>query len=842
MSDYSHDTSTRKLRIFLCHASEDKPVVRDIYQKLKRYNVELWLDEKDLLPGQNWEQLIPEVIRKCDIILICLSRTFLVKEGYIHYEMRLILEAAKRKPVNTIYHIPLRLDDCEMPSYLASIHFASHFVPEDFEKLIAACEERRKWLNTMHGMNIEPLRKNASQYALDAQALSGNFADKSPSQLDRSNNNPGVASSPGNAASRHHAIDRSVKVERFDMTTSLNPVNVFLSYVHEDKLLLDQLEAHLSSLKWEGLISTWCDRQIMPGANWAGVIDQRLEQASLILLLVSADFLASDYCYQVEVKRALELHQAGKAIVIPIVMRPTDWKGTPFGQLQALPTGVRAITEWSNQDDAFVDVVAGIRRVVEALATRPPGAMPVVWPVTATGPLVSRPIDERKTEPLVQQEADEPSQHTRIDPLPQPDHSHAEASEQRRLDRFGAPFPKVWNVPRRHNAFFTGRAAVLQQLATDFQVEHGVEAVPLQAITGLAGMGKTQTAAEYAYRFRENYRRVLWVHAQTRESLILGFQTIAGLLKLPQEHLEDPAVLLQAVKEWFKDERDWLLIFDNADDFEMVAPYIPVGPGHVLLTTRESSTIELAQPRELQALQVEDGALCLLRRAGLLRWNQFLGDISVKLADAARKLADQMNGLPLSLEQAGAYINDTKCGILKYLEHYERYRERLQKIKSGVIPDYALPVAPALMMSSVMIGRSSAAFALLQLCAFLAPEGIPDAFVELTAPELGEMLSPIVDNPILLDQTIRPLMRYSLLEREEQHETTLTTLSIHRILQLVLLDEMDEPTRRLWAQRAVRALLLARQTMPLAVLQPHRRQCLDHIARWKLDIPDADML
>lgn len=575
------------------------------------------------------------------------------------------------------------------------------------------------------------------------------------------------------------------------MTTSLNPVNVFLSYAHADQFLLDQLEAHLSGLKLEGRISTWCDRQIMPGANWAGVIDQHLEQASLILLLMSADFLASNYCYQVEVKRALERHQAGKAVVIPIVLRPTDWKGTPFGQLQALPTGAKAITEWDNLDDAFVDVVAGIRKAVEELASRSSSSMPVSGP----------------------------------------------------RDRFGAPFPKVWNVPRRHNAFFTGRAAVLQQLAADFQVEQGIKTVPPQAIVGLAGMGKTQTAAEYAYRFREDYHRVLWVHAQTRESLILGFQTIAGLLKLPQEHLEDPAVLVQAVQEWFKDKSGWLLIFDNADDFELVAPYIPVGPGHVLLTTRVGSAIELAQPHELQALQVEDGALCLLRRAGLLRWNQFLGDISVELADAARKLADQMKGLPLALEQAGAYINDTKCGMLKYLEHFERYRARLQKIKSGVIPDYAMPVAPALMIASSMIGRSSAAFALLQLCAFLAPEGIPDDFVVLTAPVLGELLSPIADDPILLDQTISPLIKYSLLEREEQSGTALTTLSIHRILQLVLLDEMDAATRLLWAQRAARALLRARETatMPLSVLQPHIRQCRDHIADWGLSFPEADM-
>src|SRR5581483_306885 len=687
MSDHAHDASARKLRVFLCHISEDKSVVRGIYQKLKGYNIEPWLDEKDLLPGQNWEQLIPEVIRKCDIVLICLSRNFLVKEGYSHYEVRLVLEVAKRKPPNTIYHIPFRLDDCEMPFYLESVHYASNFIPEDFDKLIAACEQRREWLNTVQGMNIEPLQKNTSEDALDSHATSRNFS----AQPGFPNKAAGEANLSDNVASAHYTIDRDIKVEHFGMITSLNPVDVFLSYAHADQLLLDQLETHLRGLKLEGRISTRCDRQIMPGANWAGVIDQRLEQASLILLLVSADFLASNYCYQVEVKRALERHQAGKAVVIPIVLRPTDWKGTPFGQIQALPTGARAITEWDNPDDAFVDVVTGIRKVVEALASRSSSSMPVPGP----------------------------------------------------RDRVGAPFPKVWNVPRRHNAFFTGRAAVLQQLAADFQVEQGVKTVRPQAIAGLAGMGKTQTAAEYAYRFREDYHGVLWVHAQTRESIILGFQTIAGLLKLPQERLEDPAVLVQTVKEWFRDERGWLLIFDNADDFELVAPYIPVGPGHVLLTTRVGPAIELAQPHELQSLQVEDGALCLLRRAGLLRWNQFLGDISVELADAARKLATQMKGLPLALEQAGAYINDTKCGMLKYLEHYERYRARLQKIKSGVVPDYAMPVAPALMIASLMIGRSSAAFALLQLCAFLAPEGIPDDFVVLTAPVLGELLSPI---------------------------------------------------------------------------------------------------
>src|SRR5713226_5126476 len=97
------------------------------------------------------------------------------------------------------------------------------------------------------------------------------------------------------------------------MITPQNSIKVFLSYAHEDEPLLRKLETHLSLLKRQGLISTWYDRQIVPGTNWAATIDEQLEQASIILLLVSADFLASDYCYGVEMQRALQRHQAKQA-------------------------------------------------------------------------------------------------------------------------------------------------------------------------------------------------------------------------------------------------------------------------------------------------------------------------------------------------------------------------------------------------------------------------------------------------------------------------------------------------------------------------------------------------
>src|SRR5579859_1437165 len=108
------------------------------------------------------------------------------------------------------------------------------------------------------------------------------------------------------------------------------PVEVFYSYAHEDEVLRNELEKHLSILQRLGLISSWHDRQIVAGTDWAKAIDTHLETASLILLLVSSDFLVSDYCYGVEMKRALERHQMKEARVIPILLRPVEWKGAPF--------------------------------------------------------------------------------------------------------------------------------------------------------------------------------------------------------------------------------------------------------------------------------------------------------------------------------------------------------------------------------------------------------------------------------------------------------------------------------------------------------------------------------
>jgi len=150
---------------------------------------------------------------------------------------------------------------------------------------------------------------------------------------------------------------------------SSQSVEVFVSYSHKDETLRKKLEAHLRTLSGEGIISLWHDRNITPGKDWANEIDSNLNTAHIILLLVSANFFDSNYCYGIELRRALERHEAGVARVIPIIIKPVDWQNAPFAKLNALPKDGKAVTTWRNRDEAFVDVARGIREAARELTT-----------------------------------------------------------------------------------------------------------------------------------------------------------------------------------------------------------------------------------------------------------------------------------------------------------------------------------------------------------------------------------------------------------------------------------------------------------------------------------------
>ena len=140
---------------------------------------------------------------------------------------------------------------------------------------------------------------------------------------------------------------------------------VFFSYSHVDEDLRDMLEKHLSALKHQGVIDTWHDRCIRAGDELNSETSDKLESASIILLLISADFIASSYCYDVEMTRALERHHSGEARVIPVILRACDWRDTPFGQLLATPKDGRPVRSWPDLDDAFLDVVRTLKTAIQ---------------------------------------------------------------------------------------------------------------------------------------------------------------------------------------------------------------------------------------------------------------------------------------------------------------------------------------------------------------------------------------------------------------------------------------------------------------------------------------------
>ncbi len=151
----------------------------------------------------------------------------------------------------------------------------------------------------------------------------------------------------------------------------MNPIKLFYSYSHKDEDLRDELITHLSILRRQNVIEPWHDRQIEAGAEWDDEIKRHLNEAQVILLLISPAFIASDFCWGIEMTRAMERHEAREAVVIPIILRSCDWKGAPFGKLQGLPKDMKPVKDWADRDQAFTNIAQGIRRVVEKLAADP---------------------------------------------------------------------------------------------------------------------------------------------------------------------------------------------------------------------------------------------------------------------------------------------------------------------------------------------------------------------------------------------------------------------------------------------------------------------------------------
>ena len=371
----------------------------------------------------------------------------------------------------------------------------------------------------------------------------------------------------------------------------------------------------------------------------------------------------------------------------------------------------------------------------------------------------------------------------------------------------------VWSVPYPRNPYFTGRDDLLDQLTHQLTpaaqeqrtTTRRAALTQPQAITGLGGIGKTQVAVEYAYRSREQgrYTHTLWVNAANKESVLASFVEIAGLLPdFAARNETDQSKLIEAVKRWLEQcKQPWLLIFDNVDhdeDLPALREYLPQeGNGSVLLTTRVSAVGSLATAIEVETMGFVEGTQLLLRRA------QRFEHTSDEEINRGGNIVAVLDHFPLALDQAGAYIEETRCSFEEYLNLYQTHRQKLLAERGEMATDYPDSVATTWSLSFQKVQQKNPAAAeLLQLCSFLAPDRIPEELITDGAAFWPAFLQQDATDPFAFQQMMKELLKYSLVKRLVEDRA----LSIHRLVQAVQRDRMEPEMHRQWAERVVRAV------------------------------------
>jgi tetratricopeptide (TPR) repeat protein len=367
--------------------------------------------------------------------------------------------------------------------------------------------------------------------------------------------------------------------------------------------------------------------------------------------------------------------------------------------------------------------------------------------------------------------------------------------------------PLLWHLPSQRNLLFTGREAILARLHTALNNSRTVAWTQIQAITGLGGMGKTQTAIEYAYRYADAYQVTFWLRAETRALLLSDVVALADVLPLSEKKGQEPHEVIEAVKGWLQEHSGWLLVLDNLEKLSLMHEVLPAtSTGHILVTTRFQSTGPSIQRIDLEQMKPEEGALLLLRRAKLLGPTDPLEHATPTVRSIATAIAQLMDGLPLALDQAGAYIEEAGCRVSHYFDLFQSHQAMLlglRDLSGGGHADHPHSVSVTLSCSLEQIKQTNpAALDLLQLCSFLSPDAIPEEMLVQGGPDLSPLLQDCVRDPLTFDATIADLRRYSLLQRHPETHT----LSLHRLVQVVVKDTMDEASQRQWATRAVQVV------------------------------------
>lgn len=309
-------------------------------------------------------------------------------------------------------------------------------------------------------------------------------------------------------------------------------------------------------------------------------------------------------------------------------------------------------------------------------------------------------------------------------------------------------------------------------------------------------------ALEYVYRYRRTYQAVLWARADTSENLATDGLLLAQTLRLPGCESAEQEIVLAALKRWLEHHSDWLLILDNLVDLELLNTFLPLQyRGHVLLTTRIQATGAFASPLPVLPLDTEEGARLLLRRARLLQVAASEKEDSMPHYRQVQEIVRLLDGLPLALDQAGAYIEETGESLEQYLHLYQQRRADLLSYRGRGATGHPTSVSATFTLAFAQVEQlHQPAADLLRLCAFLHPATIPESLL-LTETSSDEPVGPLpeISDRAELNVALGVLLMFSLVRRSPETRS----LSVHRLIQVVIRDAMAEGEQHLWAERAV---------------------------------------
>ncbi|HET8843136.1 MAG TPA: helix-turn-helix transcriptional regulator, partial [Ktedonobacteraceae bacterium] len=355
----------------------------------------------------------------------------------------------------------------------------------------------------------------------------------------------------------------------------------------------------------------------------------------------------------------------------------------------------------------------------------------------------------------------------------------------------------LWSVPHRRNPFFTGREPIFLRLHTTLRQRQPTVLSQSAALCGLGGIGKTQIAIEYAYRYKEEYTALFWINAETAECLFSSFITLAEFLNLSEKQEPGQQRIVAAVIRWLSNHDDWLLIFDNVEDIELLKEFLPpVQQGALLLTSRKQAFDFATSLLRLETLSMEEGLQFFLRRA---RWEKEELLLIPEEEAAAREIVAEMDGLPLALDQAGAYLEVTRCRPSEYLQLLQISPLPLLTERESYA-EHPLSVTRTFQLAFQQVDAiNPEASELLSICAFLAPDGIPEMFFLEGASTLGSTFEAMARHPLRFHAALKALLSYSLVQRNPATQT----ITLHRLVRAVLKAELHEEVRQTLRSRVL---------------------------------------